>query len=171
MTFGWHWLETMISAGTGTAFGAGLTWFATRSERESSRKHDERRVRRDKAELVFVEIAKMQRNASEGMLWAAQTRAGLNATRPDGYDPAPLEALVSLYFPEGVAVLERRANANSQAVIKQMGSIADASKTSDAKKVQEAHIIIALEGNQAAATAATELREVVRASVDPLTTR
>lgn len=167
MSFDWHWLETIIS----TFVGAALTWFATRSERRSSRKHEELGLRRDKAEQVFIEIAKMERNASAQMLWAVQVRAGVKAPEPAVYDPSPLTALVSLYFPEGLPALGRKEDANTDSVRKRMATIANASEAYDAKKVQEVHALVAFEGSDAAMQAAKELRDLVRASVDPLTTR
>ena len=165
MPFNADWLQTVATV----AVGSVLAWGGTTFERRAQRQDQNRKVRREKAERLFAELAVLEADAHQATVGATGILFGTgDGETSKAIDTSAVAALIDLYFPSSRPALEEL-NLNLASQGKQLANdVTAAYKKNDPSGIRSASFMAANAQHAFVRAACDKLRQSIRASIAPL---
>lgn len=161
--------ETMqnVAIGLLAPLGALGLWGLQRLDRSEDREEKRRELKREKAEAVFEEVNSLVRLYNSQSLYAFQLANKNNPEAPPVPSAARVSALLIIYFPNCVEMLDQF-ETDMRALVEKYGKELREAGEPDPEKIRGIHVLLAYESLQRVVKFEKELRPKLQSEIEKL---
>jgi len=149
--------------------GTGFQWHLQRKDRTEDRLERRREFRREKAEQVLRELSDLRKSYHDQSLHSLRLLAqGEKPEAPPSPSNGRLSALLLVYFPDCVPLLDKLDRDIRSLVEKYMKELRESDNYKDPDKIKATHVLLAHESAQRVSQFGDDLRSKLQTEIQKL---